>query len=333
MNDNVPPPIQEIVSQTETEGLSAQIGESGSPEAIPATVPRKNPSPALIFRRQSFFSTNELRKLKVRQEEFIRSLAARLSGHLRVEVSLKMSRLETVPFEKLIDEFLNPTYIALLKLEPLKGTCLLEIPTQLGLSIVDRELGGSGECTDAARALTEIESRILSRIVEMAMSEWCQGWSDMLELRTILSGHESNGAFLQSHSPDTMMLVVGVEMQVGELTKQINFCFPYRVLEPLIQKLNVEPETEKKPVAKTTGPALKWNPALGDVSIKVTAEIPSLKITTKELSQLKAGDVILLEPEIFQNIRLSLGHKPKFLASAGRCGPHWAAKITKVIDP
>ena len=50
-----------------------------------------------------------------------------------------------MPFEKLIDEFLNPTYIALLKFEPLKGTCLLEIPTQLGLSIVDRELGGTGD--------------------------------------------------------------------------------------------------------------------------------------------------------------------------------------------
>ena len=155
----------------------------------------------------------------------------------------------------------------------------------------------------------------------------------MLELRTTLIGHESNGAFLQSHSPDTVMLVVGVEMQIGELTKQIHFCFPYLALEPLIHKLNVEPEAEKKPVAKATGPALKWNPALADVNIKVTAEIPSLKITTKELSKLKAGDVILLEPEIFQNLRISLGHKPKFLASAGRCGPRWAAKITKLIDP
>jgi flagellar motor switch protein FliM len=332
MNDNVPPPIQEIVSQTETEGLSAQIGEAGSPEAIPASVPRKNPSP-LVFRRLSSFSTNELRKLKVRQEEFIRSLAARLSGHLRVEVSLKMSRLETMPFGKLIDEFLSPTYIALLKMDPLKGTCLLEIPTQLGLSIVDRELGGTGESSEGDRPLTEIESRILSRIVEIAMSEWCASWSDMLNLRTTLSGHESNGAFVQSHSPETLMLVVGVEMQVGELAKPIHFCFPYLALEPLIQKLNVEPESEQKPVAKTSAPASKWNPALGDVNIKITAEIPNLKITTKELSKLKAGDVILLEPEIFQNLRLSLGQKPKFLASAGRCGPRWAAKITKLIDP
>jgi len=335
MDANVPPTSPESVSQSDVEGLLAQMGTSGSPAGTPAPAPvvGKVATPPPVFRRQSSFSTNELRKLKVRQEEFIRSLAARLSGHLRVEVGLKMSRLETMPFEKLIDGFLNPTHIALLKLEPLKGTCLLEIPTQLGLSIVDRELGGTGDCTDADRALTEIESRILSRIVEMAMSEWCSGWSDMLNLRAVLSGHESNGAFLQSHSPDTMMLVVGVEMQVGEMTKQINFCFPYLALEPFIHKLNVEPEAEKKPVAKTAGPTLKWNPALGDVNIKITAEIPSLKITTNELSKLKAGDVIPLDPEIFQNLRLSLGHKPKFLASAGRCGPRWAAKITKLIDP
>jgi flagellar motor switch protein FliM len=326
------PPEKEQSAPAEVEDLSSQVGGSNPPAATVAPTTQKTASRAPVFRKLSAFSATELRKLKARQEEFARALAGRLSAHLHLEVGLKISRLETVAFGKLMGELSNPTYLALFRLEPLKAACLMEVPSQLGLSIVDRELGGAGECSEKDRSLTEIESRILSRIVELTVSEWCTSWSDLQELKPVLTGHESNSAFVQSHPADTMMLVIGVEMQLGELTKPMLFAFPYPAFEPLIKKLNTESEAEKKSVAKTAVAALKWNPAYDDVAIKVTVEIPSLKIKTNELAKLKAGDVITLDSEAFQHLRLSLAQKPKFVASAGRSGPHWAAKITKLIE-
>jgi len=308
-----------------TDESTTQIGER-APKAAPAPA-KEGP---LVFRRLSAFSATEMRKLRERQEEFIRSLAARLSGHFRLEVGLKITRLESVPFEKLMDEISNPTYLSLLKLEPLKGICLLEIPPQLGLSIVDRELGGAGVSIDENRALTEIESRILSRLVEMSFGEWCQSWSDILDLRPSLIGHESNGAFVQLISSDTVMLILGVEMQMGEVTKQIQFGFPHLGLEPLVQKLDAD--GDKQPKAKPAPASPKWNRILDDVNIKITADLPTLKITTRDVANMKAGDVIPLDPEILQNLRVSLAKKQKFLASAGRCESRWAAKLTKVLE-
>ena len=311
----------------EPEGLTTSIGESASPGSSELIGEKK---PSLVFRRLSSFSATELRKLRERQEEFIRALAARLSGHLRLEVGLKITRLESLPFGKLSKNISNPTYLSLLKLEPLKGMCLLEIPPQLALSIVDRELGGAGVCLDENRALTEIESRILSRVVEISFHEWCASWSDMIELRAALIGHESNVAFVQSILPDTMMLILGIEMQMGEITKQINFGFPHLGLEPLIQKLDAD--SGQPPTARSAPAAPKWNRILDDVNIKVTADLPTLKITTRELANMKAGDVIPLDPEILQNLRVSLAKKQKFLATAGRSESRWAAKITKVLE-
>ncbi len=312
----------------ETPGdLTASIGESGLPGGSEMIGEKKQ---TLVFRRLSSFSATELRKLRERQEEFIRSLAARLSGHLRLEVGLKITRLESMSFKKLADGISNPTYLPLLKLEPLKGLCLLEIPPQLALSIVDRELGGAGVCLDESRPLTEIESRILSRVVEMSFSEWCASWSDMLEIRSTLLGHESNAAFVQGISSDTVMLILGVEMQMGEITKQIQFGFPHLGLEPLVQKLAAD--ADKQPMAKAATASPKWNRVLDDVNIKVTADLPTLKITTRELANMKAGDVIPLDPEILQNLRVSLAKKQKFLATAGRSESRWAAKITKVLE-
>lgn len=305
------------------ESLTAPIGESGPKSAAPE---KKQPQ---VFRRLSAFSATELRKLRERQEEFIRTLAARLSGHLRLEIGLTITRLDSVSFGKWIEGISNPTYLSLLKLDPLKGMCLLEIPPQLALSMVDRELGGAGVCIDENRALTEIESRILSRVVEMSFSEWCGSWSDMMELRSTLVGHESNPAFVQSIALDTMLLILGIEVQMGEVTKQIHFGFPHQGLEPLIQKLDAD--SDRQPKTKPVPASPKWNRNLDDVNIKLTADLPTLKITTRELANMKAGDVIPLDPEILQNLRVSLAKKQKFLASAGRCESHWAAKITKVL--
>jgi flagellar motor switch protein FliM len=300
---------------------------SASPGASAPVAEKKQPT---VFRRLSSFSATELRKLRERQDEFIRALSARLSGHLRLEVGLKITRLDSTSFEKLTGEISNPTYLSFLKLDPLKGTCLLEIPPQLALSIVDRELGGAGVCLDENRALTEIESRILSRVVEMSFGEWCESWSDMLQMRPVLIGHESNVAFVQSILPDTMMLILGIEVQMGEITQQIQFGFPHAGLEPLIQKLDADAGKQSKAKAAPAPP--KWNRILDDVNIQVTADLPTLKITTRELANMKAGDVIPLDPEILQNLRVSLAKKQKFLATAGRCESRWAARITKVME-
>jgi flagellar motor switch protein FliM len=324
---NNPNPIPETIAQADVEGMIGLIGSSGSKGAAAV---KKETSPPPVFRRLSSFSATELRKLRDRQEEFIRSLAARLSGHLRLEVGLQITRLESLPFGKLMAEVSNPTYLSLLKLEPLKGICLLEIPPQLGLSIVDRELGGAGVSIGENRALTEIESRIISRVVELSVGEWCASWGDMLELRPTFLGHESNGAFVQNISADTVMLVLAVEMQMGEVTKQIHFGFPHLGLEPLVQKLDAD--ADKQPKAKSAPGSPKWNRLLDDINIKVTADLPTLKITTGELANMKAGDVIPLDPEILQNLRVSLAKKQKFLASAGRCESRWAARITKVLE-
>jgi len=332
VNTEPTPPNSETVSQSDVEGLLTQIGGTGSPSLAPAAALDQYGSQPHVFRRLSSFSPSELRKLRLRHENFVRSLAARLSVHLRLEVGLKINRLDSMPFEKLLKEFSNPTYLALLKLEPLKGTCLLEIPPQISGSLVDRELGGPGHCLEEDRALTEIESRIISRIVEMMIGEWCLTWSDLLDLRPVLAGHESTGTSTQNHSLDTIMLVIGVEMQIGDLTKPIHFAFPYSTLEPLIQKLSVETREDAQPVAKAAPKLPKWNPVHDDINIKVTAELPGLKVKAEELGKLKPGDVITLEPEIFHHVRVCLEKKPKFIATAGKCGALWAAKVTKILD-
>jgi flagellar motor switch protein FliM len=244
---------------------------------------------------------------------------------------MQLSKLDTIQFQKFIESLANPTHLTLVKLEPLQGICLLDISPRLGLAIVDRELGGPGLCNEDPRDLSQMETRLLTRVLEIVLSEWCGCWNDLLDLRPMILGHESTGRFLQTSSPASMLLMFGIETRLGEFVEQIQFAFPYQTLEPLMHRLHSGMETKEKPaVGKSSAPPAGWNPVLNEVSISVAAQLPELQLTAKRLAQLKPGDVLPVPSGTAGQVRVCLGKVPKFLANLGTCDNHLALKIVQV---
>ena len=86
------------------------------------------------FRQSGFLAPSELRRIRMRHEQFVRALAARLAMFLRVEFTVQLAKLQIVGYQKFIENLPSPTHITLFKTDPLKGTGLLVIPPRLGLS-------------------------------------------------------------------------------------------------------------------------------------------------------------------------------------------------------
>ncbi len=334
------PPVasaaKEIITQSEVEQLLAQV-ESVGPTALAAARQNStNPSAHDLIRRHEFpqlslFSSAELRRLRMRHEDFIGLLATQLSIHLGMEVGLQMSKLEALPFQKFADGLSNPTYLTMLRLQPLAGICLLDIPPRLGLSIVDRELGGPGRVPEEARQVGKIEARLLARVVGVIVHEWCSIWSDLLEVRPTVVGNESNSRYLHTSAPETSMLVVGVEARIAETVEQMQFAFPHPMLEPLTLKLNAGVNGgEKPPMPARTAPA-KWNSLFDDLEIEVKAELPEIPITAEQLAGLKPGDVLTFPPELMSRVRLRLANDPGFVGNLGVSNQRRAVKITQLL--
>ena len=100
------------------------------------------------FRQSGFLAPSELRRIRQRHEQFVRSLAARLAIFLRLEFTVQLAKLQIVGYLKFTESLPNPTHITLFKTDPLKGVGLLVIPPRLGLTLVDRMLGGPGKMPD-----------------------------------------------------------------------------------------------------------------------------------------------------------------------------------------
>lgn len=286
---------------------------------------------AYDFRQPAFLAPTELRKLRQRHDDFARSLAARLSMYLRLEVGLGISKLQTIRYHDFTTGLATPTHLTLFKAEPLKGICLLDIPARLGLTMVDRLLGGPGSVPAASRDLTEIESALLDQAVQIVLNEWCRHWQSFQDLHLALLGHESNGRFLQTAPHDTVMICVSMEVRIGDCTEEMQMAFPHYTLEPMVKHLTATSATEKQNDQAPVPPPARWNSELNAVPISVSAQWDGLQMTARELIALKPGDVLMLDPQMTQQVQVHVAATAKYQARLGTRGGNWAVELMQPL--
>jgi flagellar motor switch protein FliM len=283
------------------------------------------------FRQSGFLTPSELRRIRLRHEQFIRALAGRMALFLRLEFTVQTAKVQIVGYQKFIESLSSPTHITLFKTDPLKGVGLLVIPPRLGLTIVDRLLGGPGQMPEMNRELSEIETALTDQVAMLLLAEWCNHWPEMRDLKPSLLGHESNSRFLQTATPDTAMLVLTMNSGIGEQLEPIQLLFPYATVEPLMRLLNPPmPEAEAAP-ARAGKP--KWNVEFDDVKVPITAEWHGLKMSAGDITRLKSGDVVMLDPQCAAQVHLRFSHLPKFIGRPGTCSGKWAVQLTSQITP
>ena len=342
----------EVLSQSEVENLLAQVAgseemggvaiggveagqQAGRPagQSTPAGLPASRPVSAALpfdFRHPGFLSPGELRRLRLRHEEFIRALSARLSIYMRLEFSLQLSKLHTVSYQEFAKALPNPAHVSLFKVEPLRGIGILDIHPSLGLTIVDRLLGGPAQSAAAVHEFSEIETALLDQAVDLILGEWCNHWAGVQELRLTLLGHETNGQFLQTAPRDTVMLALVMDAKLGECSEKIQLVLPCSTLEPLIRKLGQSTEMVAEPV-RAPAPTPKWNRNFDEVPVPVTALWDDLVLSAREVANLKPGDILPLDPRSARRVKLRLSDLPKFQGTLGTAGGKWAVAVTDVV--
>jgi flagellar motor switch protein FliM len=282
----------------------------------------------LDFRQSGFLAPSELRRIRLRHEQFVRALAARLAIFLRLELTVQLGKLQIVGYQKFLEALASPTHITLFKTDPLKGVGLLVLPPRLGLSWVDRLLGGPGQMPEQPRDLSELEIALGDQVVRLLLGEWCAHWPEMRDLRPAILGHENNSRFLQTAPADTAMLVIALNF--GPNDPPVQIAFPYATVEPLVRLL-CPAGLERDEAAPAAGAKPRWNSEFDDVAVPLTAEWKGLKLLASDITRLKPGDVLMLDPSCAAQVELRLSHLTKFLGRPGTRAGAWAVQLTQPV--
>lgn len=280
------------------------------------------------FLRPIFLAESEMRRLRMVQEEFIRTLSARLSAFLRADFNLKLAKLTTVSYGKFVETIQNPSHLTLFKVDPLPGIAVLEIGPRLAMSMTNRMLGGKGATAEPNRLLTEIEIALLEEVVQIITDEWCLQWRDLPDLRGTQLGHETNARFLQTSPKDTVMLVLTMETSAADGPEQIQIAVPYFTLEPIIKKMHASRQRETQQAnAKPT----QWRASFRNIPVPVVADWQVHGLVVADVLRLRVGDVIEMPRNTIDTTRVRLGSAPRFVGRVGCDSGRVALQITDRI--
>jgi len=325
--------MTEVLSQDEIDQLLSAIssGEVETPET--QAMPAQRNIKIYDFKRPDKFSKDQIRTVSIMHETFARLTTTSLSAQLRSLVHVHVASVDQLTYEEFIRSIPNPTTLAVINMDPLKGSAILEIDPSVTFSIIDRLFGGQGEETKLSRDLTDIEQSVMEGIIVRILGNMREAWSTVIDLRPRLGQIETNPQFAQIVPPTEMVVLVTLETKVGDVDGLMNFCIPYLTIEPIISKLSAQYWYSSVRRGTTTENLNILRERLETVSVNIVAEIGGMMLKVKDVLALKKGDVIRL-PNVRINdpMALKIGDRKKFLCRPGNIGNKTAVQVVKKLE-
>ncbi len=325
--------MTEVLSQDEIDQLLTAIssGEVATEEVSAPADQRK--IKIYDFKRPDKFSKDQIRTVSIMHETFARQTTTALSSQLRSLAHVHVASVDQLTYEEFIRSIPNPTTIAVINMDPLKGSAILEIDPAITFSIIDRLFGGQGEGAKFSRELTDIEQSVMEGIIVRVLGNLRESWSTVIDLRPRLGGIVTNPQFAGIVPPSEMVVLVTLETKVGEVEGMMNLCIPYLTIEPIISKLSGQYWYSSARRGTTAENLNILRDRLTTVSVVLTAEVGEMEVTVRDVLALRAGDIIRLDSvRVNDPMVLKVGDRRKFLCRPGVLGNKVAVQIVKKLE-
>ena len=325
--------MNEVLSQDEIDQLLQAIstGESDTDEFKPVTDTRR--IKIYDFRRPDKFSKEQIRTVSNMHETFARLTTTSLSAQLRTLVHVHVASVDQLTYEEFIRSIPTPTTLAVINMDPLKGNAVLEIAPEITFIIIDRLFGGKGDTGGKVnRDLTDIEQSVMEGIIVRILANMREAWTQAIDLRPRLQQIETNPQFAQIVPPSEMVILVTLEIKIGEESGMMNICIPYITIEPIVSKLSSSFWFSSVRRSSSTQYLETLKEKLADVEIELVATVGTINVPIRDVLSLHIGDVIRLNTvKVGDPLTLNVGDKKKFYCQPGIVGKKIAIQVIEKI--
>jgi flagellar motor switch protein FliM len=324
---------EDVLSQSEIDKLLSALSDgSMTADDVKAEEEQKKVK-TYDFRRPDKFSKDQIRTLFMLHESFSRLLNTYLSTHLRTMVKVEVASVEQLTYQEFVQSLANPSVISILAVPPLKGNIIMEINTEIAFAFIDRVFGGEGKGTVKPRVLTDIEEVVMRGFIDTAMDELREAWANVIAFTPSLEATESNPQFTQIVPPTDMVVIVTIQMKVGDVEGMMNICIPYLVLEPIMSKLTTTFWVASSVTKDDDPEAVEiLQRKIRHTEVPLIVEMGRIDISIREFLTLGFGDVLQLDTKVDDDLKCMVGKRPKFFCRPGTSGKKMAVQITKVIS-
>lgn len=322
--------MSEVLSQNEIDALLSALnsGEISVHEIKEEKDERKVKD--YNFKIPNKFAKDHTRTLQIMHENFSRLLQTYLSGYLRTLVQIEVISVDQLTYNEFTNSMPNPSVLGIVDFAPLSGSIIVEMTPPTCFAMIERILGGTGHAFERARGFTEIELTLIEKIMGQIISFFKDPWKNVIDLKPRLKKIETNPQFAQIMSPNETVALITLNTKVGNIEGVIHICIPHLVIEPVIPKLSTKfwfSGINKE----ITGSDLKLiEKKIQSTLLPVKVVLGGSEITVKDFIGLNIGDVIPLNTNVNEDLRIYVGNLLKFRGMPGVKKNKVSVKITKV---
>lgn len=320
----------EVLSQSEIDNLLKALS-TGELDAEDYKNSDEKQVKVYNFSTPSKFSKEHLRTLETIFEHYGRLLYINLPAYLRKTVQVEVMNAEAVLYKEYSQALLNPVLLGLIDFEPLEGTIVMEMATNLGYAIIDRMLGGAGVSLEKKREFSEIEISIIERIMTICVDMLREPWQNVVDVHPRLTRIETNPQFAQIISPQEMVAIVTMSVRIGDVDGLMNICLPFITLESVMDKLNTKYwfAALKEKDENSYKEAIEG--LISHSVIPIKARLGRTQLSVTEFVNLQKGDIIKLDADIGDELDVYVGNIKKFKALPGSSNENYAVRVTSIL--
>ena len=286
------------------------------------------------FRRPDKFSKDHLRGLQDIHREFARQLEMLLTNYLRMQIDIDVVSVDQLTYEEFVRSMPETLTIGILEMSPLPGQVLLGISHEILSSIVDRMLGGFGECETVQREMTDIEESLAKQVIKRTVGILETSWAHIAPVKGAITNLVNNYQSIQVASSGEIVALVTFEVQIAsKYYGLMSLCYPYPVLENVLSHLSTQRIFQTKGIVATTEERQKMIEKLNTSNLDISVLLGSCEISTSDFLDLKIGDVIKLDNNVKDEMIVKINGEKKFFAHAGSLKNKICVKINERYNP
>jgi flagellar motor switch protein FliM len=320
--------MADILSQDEIDALLDVVDD---PSAVPESKKESEPQKHVMlydFKRPNRISKEQLRAIRGIHDKVARNIASEMSTMLRSIIEIQLQSVDQMTYGEFLMSLPSPTSFNIFSMKPLDGTAILEINPSILFPMVDRLLGGKGEPYSVERELSDIELTLLDNVLKVIMQKLRDSWEPIIKILPVVESKESSPNIVQIVAQNEIVVMIVLEITIGDTSGMINIAYPVIYLESILSKLaNKDLMLGERNIKKSRNVELKELVKRADIPLE--AILGETTLSFAKILDLKAGDTIRLKDAESNQAILSIDGKKLFKSQIGIKN---GLKSIKIVD-
>ena len=268
-------------------------------------------------------------------ERFIRTFRLGLVDMLRTSPKVNPNQVEIVRFGDYLKTLKAPLSVNVVRMNPLRGNCIVVIDPTVVFSSLDSFFGGFGKGVGnlpPGRLFTPTESRIINMILEVFFSSLKDAWSAVIPVEFELVSSEINPQFAQIADENDLVILTRFDAE-SKLESQgfIDLVYPYASLKPIRERLRSRVQSGDGNEESDKQWRVELEDAVDSASLEARVIMGNIESSFGEVEAMNEGDVLFFKkPEM---ALLQVNGLPAFDVQVGSVGAQTAVQIERACIP